>query len=218
MTPLPQRLCDHIGLVEPTPDIPVRQTGSISGEGFVRHALAYEGREEDTIPASSPSGSLRSRASPCSTSTPASSTSARARSRAKRATRSRPSDRLSRRGVAVLAPDAISFERRREPSHSVDPDDADWLQQYNAMVYRLLEVVPHLAALLSYDDLLRALAPRPTFVVSGTDGLYAVDADAIVEQVGAENVRALRVEGEHALDAERLQAIVDWVIEASGTR
>ena len=53
---------------------------------------------------------------------------------------------LARRGLAVLAPDAITFEERRaradrigtgtEPS--IDRDD-DWLQHYNAMAYRLLD-------------------------------------------------------------------------------
>lgn len=46
---------------------------------------------------------------------------------------------LARRGVAVLAPDAITFEDRRASATGTEPDSADWTQHYNAMAYRLLD-------------------------------------------------------------------------------
>jgi len=42
---------------------------------------------------------------------------------------------LARRGLAVLAPDSISFEDRRAAVRGVEPDYYDWLQHYNAMSY-----------------------------------------------------------------------------------
>jgi dienelactone hydrolase len=45
---------------------------------------------------------------------------------------------LARRGLAVLAPDAITFEDRRGAVQGTQPDHYDWLQHYNAMSYRLL--------------------------------------------------------------------------------
>ena len=46
---------------------------------------------------------------------------------------------LARRGLVVLAPDAITFEDRRGAVRGVQPDYHDWLQHYNAMSYRLLD-------------------------------------------------------------------------------
>lgn len=46
---------------------------------------------------------------------------------------------LASRGVAVLAPDAITFEDRRTRASGTEPDEGDWLQHYNAMAYRLVE-------------------------------------------------------------------------------
>lgn len=48
---------------------------------------------------------------------------------------------LASRGVAVLAPDAITFEDRRANRTGNEPDpeeDADWLQHYNGSAYRLI--------------------------------------------------------------------------------
>jgi dienelactone hydrolase len=48
---------------------------------------------------------------------------------------------LARHGIVVLAPDAICFEDRRAQRSGIAPDpspDADWLQHYNALCYRLL--------------------------------------------------------------------------------
>lgn len=46
---------------------------------------------------------------------------------------------LARMGVAVLAPDSITFEDRRAGVRGVQPDNGDWLQHYNALAYRLLD-------------------------------------------------------------------------------
>jgi len=48
---------------------------------------------------------------------------------------------LAHHGIVVLAPDAIGFEDRRARRAGLAPDprpDADWLQYYNALCYRLL--------------------------------------------------------------------------------
>ncbi|MDR7191548.1 hypothetical protein [Luteimonas terrae] len=50
-----------------------------------------------------------------------------------------PFQALARRGLAVLAPDALTFEDRRGQVHGVEPHDYDWLQHYSAMSYRLLD-------------------------------------------------------------------------------
>jgi dienelactone hydrolase len=45
---------------------------------------------------------------------------------------------LARRGVAVLAPDAIAFEDRRVLAHGTEPADGDGPQHHNEMSYRLV--------------------------------------------------------------------------------
>lgn len=198
---------------------------------------------------------------------------------------------LAERGVAVLAPDAITFEDRRASVGGTEPDDGDWLQHYNAMAYRLVngdvlmrkclddaqralsvlldqpridpkrvgvgghsyggttalyhaaldariqfacvsgalcslktrqregtginmfEVVPGIAEMLEVEHLTQAIAPRPLFVVSATDDLYSADADRVVEEAAADTVVHMRVDGEHALDPARFDAIVEWLVE-----
>jgi dienelactone hydrolase len=46
---------------------------------------------------------------------------------------------LARRGVAVLAPDAVGFEDRRATRPGIEPADADGPQHHNEMSYRLVE-------------------------------------------------------------------------------
>ncbi|WP_394001066.1 alpha/beta hydrolase family protein [Luteimonas sp. WGS1318] len=197
---------------------------------------------------------------------------------------------LARRGLAVLAPDALTFEDRRGQVHGVEPHDYDWLQHYSAMSYRLLdgdtlmrkglddaqralsvlidaaeldarrvgiaghsyggytalyhaavdprcrfacisgavcsfdtrrreetgitlfEAVPGLAQLIDTHDVLSAIAPRPTLVVSGTEDKYSRDADQVVAKVAGDFITELRVERGHALDQERFDAIVEWLV------
>jgi dienelactone hydrolase len=198
---------------------------------------------------------------------------------------------LARRGVAVLAPDAITFEDRRGAVRGVEPDFYDWLRHYNAMSYRLLdgdllmrkclddaqralsvllqaaqiderlagvaghsyggytalyhaavdarcrfacvsgavcsfqtrrreetgitlfEAVPGLARQIDTQDVLAAIGPRPTMVVSGSKDKYSRDADQVVARIAADFITELRVDGGHALDEERFDAIVQWLVE-----
>ncbi len=199
---------------------------------------------------------------------------------------------LARRGLAVLAPDAITFEDRRGAVRGVEPDHYDWLQHYNAMSYRLLdgdvlmrkclddaqralsvllqatgmdeqlvgvgvaghsyggytalyhaavdprcsfacisgavcsfetrrregtgitlfEAVPGLARQIDTHDLLSAIGPRPTMVVSGTKDKYSRDADQVVARTAGDFITELRVDRGHALDQERFDAIVAWLV------
>ncbi len=197
---------------------------------------------------------------------------------------------LARRGLAVLAPDALTFEDRRGAVQGTEPDFHDWLQHYNAMSHRLLqgdllmrkclddaqralsallqttridearvgvaghsyggttalyhaavdarcrfacisgavcsfetrlregtgillfETVPGLARQLGHHDLLTAIGPRPAMVVSGTQDKYSRDADQVVARVAGNFITELRVERGHALEQERFDAIVEWVV------
>jgi dienelactone hydrolase len=197
---------------------------------------------------------------------------------------------LACRGLAVLAPDAISFEDRRASVQGTEPDMYDWLQHYNAMSYRLLqgdllmrkclddaqralgvllqttgvdaarvgvaghsyggttalyhaatdarcrfacisgavcsfetrlregtgillfETVPGLARQLGHHDLLAAIGPRPAMVVSGTQDKYSRDADQVAAKVAGDFITALRVERGHALEQERFDAMVEWIV------
>ena len=201
---------------------------------------------------------------------------------------------LARRGLAVLAPDAITFEDRRAAVQGTEPDMYDWLQHYNAMSYRLLEgdllmrkclddaqralsvllqttgldparvgvaghsyggttamyhaavdarcrfacisgavcsfetrlregtgillfeTVPGLARQLGHHDLLAAIGPRPAMVVSGTQDKYSRDADEVVGRIAGDFITELRVERGHALEQERFDAIVAWIVGRAG--
>lgn len=198
---------------------------------------------------------------------------------------------LACRGIAVLAPDSITFEDRRGAVKGTEPDDYDWLQHYNAMSYRMLngdllmrkclddaqralsvlleateideckvgvaghsfggyttlyhaavdarcrfacisgavcsferrlregtgitlfETVPDLARQIEAQDLLSAIGPRPTMVVSGSGDKYSRDADEVVAKVVGSFITELRVDRGHALDQERFDAIVHWIVD-----
>ncbi|MCD9124642.1 alpha/beta hydrolase family protein [Luteimonas fraxinea] len=198
---------------------------------------------------------------------------------------------LAQHGLAVLAPDALTFEDRRGQVSGVEPHDYDWLQHYSAMSYRLLdgdtlmrkglddaqramsvlidaadldehrvgiaghsyggytalyhaavdprcrfacisgavcsfdtrrreetgitlfEAVPGLAQLVDTHDVLSAIGPRPTLVVSGTEDKYSRDADQVVARAPGDFITALRVARGHALDQERFDAIVEWLVQ-----
>ena len=201
---------------------------------------------------------------------------------------------LARRGLAVLAPDAITFEDRRGAVQGTEPDPYDWLQHYNAMSHRLLqgdllmrkclddaqrtlsallqvtgidarrvgvaghsyggttalyhaavdarcafacisgavcsfqtrlregtgillfETVPGLAQQLGHHDLLSAIGPRPALVVSGTQDKYSRDADEVVAKVAGDFITELRVDRGHALEQERFEAMVEWIVGCAG--
>lgn len=198
---------------------------------------------------------------------------------------------LARRGLAVLAPDSITFEDRRGAVRGVEPHYYDWLQHYNAMSYRLLdgdllmrkclddaqralsvllqasdlderlvgvaghsyggytalyhaavdsrcrfacvsgavcsfetrrregtgitlfETVPGLARQIDTHDVLSAIGPRPTMVISGTKDKYSKDADQVVAKVAGAFITELRVDRGHPLDQERFDAIVEWIVD-----
>lgn len=71
---------------------------------------------------------------------------------------------LAVRGVAVLAPDAITFEDRRTGAEGIAPDDNDWLQHYNALAYRMVNGDILMRKCL--DDAQRAFS-----VLSGLSGI-----------------------------------------------
>ena len=76
------------------------------------------------------------------------------------------------------------------------------------------------------EDVLAAIAPRPFFAVSATADKYSADADELVglaltafDAVGArEALSHLRVEGGHALDARRFDAIVEWLAASASDK
>lgn len=203
---------------------------------------------------------------------------------------------LVRRGLAVLAPDAISFEDRRVSVHGVEPGYRDWVEHYNTLSYRLLdgdtlmrkclddsqralsvllqvadvderrvgvaghsyggttslyhaaldarckfacisgavcsfdtrrredtgillfETVPGLARDIETHDVLAAIGPRPILVVSGREDKYSRDADQVVAKVAGDFITELRVSRGHALDQQRFDAIVDWIVDRVADR
>ncbi len=76
----------------------------------------------------------------------------------------------------------------------------------------LFETVPGLAREMGHRDLLNAIGPRPTLVVSGTQDKYSRDADEVVAEVAGDFITELRVERGHALDQERFDAMVAWIV------
>ena len=47
---------------------------------------------------------------------------------------------------------------------------------------------------------------------------YSRDADQVVARVGGDFITELRVDGGHALDKERFDAIVEWIVERVSER
>lgn len=292
MTDLAKTLRARLGLAEPVP-VPFERGEVVTADGYTRERIEYRGLEGDPIPAflfmptgRAPKGGVvvfhqhngefhfgKSEVAglvgdPFMAFGPA----------------------LARRGLAVLAPDALTFEDRRAGVRGVQPDTYDWRQHYNAMSYRLLdgdtlmrkglddaqraigvlidasgvdpsrvgvaghsfggttamyhaavdprcrfaaisgavgsfdsrrradtgillfETVPGLATWLDTHDVLAAIAPRPTLVVSGTQDKYSRDADEVVARVPGDFITALRVDGGHALEQVRFDAIVEWIV------
>ncbi len=210
---------------------------------------------------------------------------------------------LARRGMVVIAPDAIAFEDRRHNVTGTEPHEDDWLQHYNQLAYRLLqgdtlmrkvlsdaadalsvlvahervddqrvgvlghsfggntvlfhaavddrvrfaaasgaacsfrtkieqrtgiemsEVIPGFLTRFDIEDLVKAMAPRPVLLVSGTEDKYSLDAPAIVGAAaetfrshGVESaLRNLHYPGGHELGQVRFDAIVEWTVVAAGT-
>lgn len=76
----------------------------------------------------------------------------------------------------------------------------------------LFEAVPGLAREIDTHHVLSAIGPRPTMVVSGTGDKYSRDADQVAAKAGGNFITEIRVERGHALDQERFDAIVEWIV------
>ncbi len=76
----------------------------------------------------------------------------------------------------------------------------------------LFETVPGLAHRIGTHDVLSAIGPRPTLVVSGSQDKYSRDADDVVAKVAGDFISHLRVDQGHALDQERFDTIVRWLV------
>lgn len=157
-TDLATTLRARLALAAPGP-VPVRRVGRRDADGYHRERLEYQGFEGDTIPAflftpserplrggvvvfhqhngefhfgkSEVAGDV---GSPFQAFGPA----------------------LARRGLAVLAPDALTFEDRRDPIQGTEPDYFDGIRHYNALAYRLLAGDTLMRKVL--DDAQRALS------------------------------------------------------------
>ncbi|MFZ5893156.1 MAG: hypothetical protein ACOY0T_19005 [Myxococcota bacterium] len=94
-------------------------------------------------------------------------------------------------------------------------------------------VIPGFANVFDLDDVMRCIAPRRLFVVSSDSDPLSADAEDLVARVRPafaldgegsgdsrdELLSHLRVAGTHALDEQRFQAIVDWVLaQAASSR
>lgn len=85
----------------------------------------------------------------------------------------------------------------------------------------MAEVIPGFSARFDLEHVLAAIAPRRFLVVSGTDDRYAADADELIDlarpafRSALQSLTHLRVEAGHALDRERFEPIVDWMVEVA---
>lgn len=84
----------------------------------------------------------------------------------------------------------------------------------------LAEVIPGFSSRFDLEHVLAAIAPRRLLVVSGTEDKYAADADDLINlarpafQSAPRSLTHRRSVGGHALDHERFQSIVTWMVEA----
>lgn len=72
--------------------------------------------------------------------------------------------RLAKRGVVVLAPDAVCFEDRRHGGGGTDPAHDDFQQHYNEMAYRLISGSPLM-------KLVMAEAAQAISLLAATEGV-----------------------------------------------
>lgn len=79
----------------------------------------------------------------------------------------------------------------------------------------IFEVVPGIGQLLDAHDLVRSIAPRSQFYLSATSDPYSLDADEVITRSGAEHIEQMRVDGGHALDMQRHDSLIDWVLSRS---
>lgn len=87
----------------------------------------------------------------------------------------------------------------------------------------MAEVIPGFTRRFDMEKVVAAITPRPFFIVSATDDKYSADAAEILDAAAAaiqadraeQNVSHLRVSGGHALDTERFEAIIDWIVQTA---
>jgi dienelactone hydrolase len=83
----------------------------------------------------------------------------------------------------------------------------------------MAEVIPGFSTRFDLEHVLAAIAPRRFLVVSATDDRYSADADELVDlarpafRTAPRALTHRRADGGHALDRERFDLIIDWVIE-----
>jgi hypothetical protein len=81
-------------------------------------------------------------------------------------------------------------------------------------------VIPGFLQRFDMDDMLRCVAPRKIFVVSSESDPYTADADEVVANAQSafrewhceRHLLHLRVPGLHALDQQRADAMVEWML------
>lgn len=143
---------------------------------------------------------------------------------------------LARRGVTVMAHDAVGFEDRRPGGPGLDPRVAFAVVSGSACTYRermargvgieCSQAIPGLLELADLDEIAPLVAPRPLLMCSADDDKYSADAPRIAaaaertyRNAGVpEAFEHRRAHGGHALDEARFGAIVDWVAANSGQR
>ncbi|HEV2068821.1 MAG TPA: prolyl oligopeptidase family serine peptidase [Acidimicrobiales bacterium] len=87
----------------------------------------------------------------------------------------------------------------------------------------MAEVIPGFSARFDLEHVLGAIAPRQLLVVSGTEDKYAADADELIEMArpafgsASSALEHLRAHGGHALDQERFQCIIDWMVDTAAS-
>ncbi len=82
----------------------------------------------------------------------------------------------------------------------------------------MAEVIPNFIRKYDIGDLLRLICPRDLLIVSATEDIYSQDADELYKQTlqtyrdsGAINlIRHQNFQGDHGLDKERFQFIINW--------
>lgn len=85
----------------------------------------------------------------------------------------------------------------------------------------MAEVIPGFATQYDIDDLLKLVCPRELFILSATEDKFSQDAEMIFQKVQREYKKEDKEEaivhkrfvGEHALDKERFNLIIQWFIK-----
>jgi dienelactone hydrolase len=87
----------------------------------------------------------------------------------------------------------------------------------------MAEVIPGFTRSFDMEHVVAAISPHPFFIVSATDDRYSADAPEVLEAAAVafpadraeRHMSHLRVNGGHALDAERFESIIDWIVQTA---